>query len=162
MESGVFSSSERSELLLRSAAGGRAGLLTDPLGEDGSSRTTGMEAGIEAAVELEETAAEEEVVGAEDEAEADAEAWFLSDLEERDLMRFRKPPFFFFSPSCESELLREGRLREMEELQLDAQLRAVQILCTQAKPLFNQNKSNRQKFFQRQMLSGMKQKPNRR
>lgn len=144
MESGVFSSSERSELLLRSAAGGRAGLLTDPLGEDGSSRTTGMEAGIEAEAELEEAAAaaEEEVVGAEDEAEADAEAWFLSDLEERDLMRFRKPPFFFFSPSCESELLREGRLKEMEELQLDAQLRAVQILCTQAKPLFNQNKSN--------------------
>lgn len=120
MESGVFSSSERSELLLRSAAGGRAGLLTDPLGEDGSSRTTGMEAGTEAGLELEAAEAVEEVVGAAVGAEADAnaEAWLLSDLEERDLMRLRKPPFFFFSPSCESELLREGRLSKTKELLL--------------------------------------------
>lgn len=34
----------------------------------------------------------------------------LSDLEDR-LMRFRNPPFFFFSPSCDSELFRE-RLRK--------------------------------------------------
>lgn len=118
MESGVLSSSERSELLLRSVAadaGGRAlasgtGLLT--LGEEGSSRTTGVDAGAEAGVEQE---AEAEAVGAGAGAGAwagaGAGAWLLSDLEERDLMRFRKPPFFFFSPSCESELLRKGRLR---------------------------------------------------